>query len=116
MVKLSDFAESDLKKRLIGLYGEVNRSVYGYGTNELRISIYPNMVIFFTKDNRVKALMSIETHFSQIKQSADMALFNEFKLQLREAIEKELKLEPVALFRDFDSDYKMAVTIVVFDD
>lgn len=115
MAKLSEFKESGLKKDLIRLYGEVNRSVYGYGINELKIHVYPNMIIILTKDKRVEALKSLETHYLQLKQSVDIALFSEFKLQFREAMRKELGLEPVALMRDFDADYQMAVTVVVFE-
>ena len=105
---------AELKKSLIKIYGEVTKGIYGYGSNKLQVMLRPDTVIFFSSENRVAALKSLENDFLQIKQSVDNALFSEFKKRMRGKIKEELGLEPVALLRDFDAAYQLAVTVIVF--
>lgn len=104
---------ADFKKQLFRIYSDVNKDIYGAGVIELKINLSGNMIIFFTMDNRVPALRALEERYCQLKQSVDNALFNEFKLRLKKSLKEKLGIEPLAMLRDYDTSYQMAVTIAV---
>lgn len=105
----------ELKKELCRLFIEVNKEIYGYGVTEIKVSLVENMIIFQTKDNRVHVLKILEERNLDLKKSVDQILFDEFKERLYSSLKRNMNLSPVAVFRDFDSVSRMAVTVAVFD-
>lgn len=115
--KMDNFANvSELKKSLFRIYNDVNKEIYGFGVVELKINSNNDMIMFFTRHNRVQALKVLEDRYFILKQSVDHALFQEFKLRLGEKLKDQLGLQPKALLRDYDPDSKIAVTIVFLKD
>lgn len=103
------------KKELFRLFNAVNKEVYGYGVTEFKITCVDNMVIFTTKDNRVHTLQVLEERHMALKRNVDQALFDEFKLRLYDKLTNEIQMQPTALFRDYDPESKLAVTIAIFN-
>ncbi len=107
---------SELKNLLFKMYNDINKQIYGYGVIELRINISSDMIIFVTKHNRLPALKALEARFPQLKQSVDNALFSEFKLMLKERFMEKFDIEPLAMLRDYDPAYQLAMTAIVLSD
>lgn len=107
---------NELKKQLFKIYNDINKEIYGYGVIELKINFSDGMIIFVTKHNRVPALIVLENRFSQLKQSVDQALFSEFKLMLKDRFMEKFNIEPLAMLRDYDSTYQIAMTVIVLSD
>lgn len=105
-----------LKKELFALFNETNKDIYGYGVIELKMTLSDGMIIFVSKHNRVPALIQLEKSHAQLKQSVDYALFTEFKTLLRARIVEKYNINPLAMLRDYDSTYHMAMTVVVLGD
>lgn len=106
---------TEFKKKLLRIYNEVNKEIYGCGVVELKINVSNDMIMFITRHNRVQALKVLENRYFALKQSVDYALFQEFKLRLREKMESQLSMTPKAMLRDYDPDYQIAVTVVFLE-
>lgn len=111
MKKMSN--ANEFKKQLFKIYNDINKQIYGYGVIELKISFTEDMIIFITKHNRVPALVALEQRYSQLKQTVDEALFTEFKRILKEVFTEKFNIEPLAMLRDYDSTYQIAMTAIV---
>jgi len=105
----------EFRKQLWDIYNGVTKDIYGNGVVELRITIDDDTMLFFARHNRVPALAALEARFGPLKQNVDYALHQEFKLRLKERLETEMNIHPLALLKDYDADYKLAVTTVVFE-
>lgn len=103
----------EVKKQLWSIYSDITKGIYGNGVVELKINIYSDMIMFLARHNRVPVLAAMEEHYMQLKQNVDYALFQEFKYRLKISLEKDMNIKVLALLKDYDPDYKLAVTIVV---
>lgn len=104
---------TDYKRKLFKIYNTVNKEIYGYGVTELKVSCMEDMIIFRTRHNRVHALQVLEENYAMLKQSVDQALFSEFKRILRKKLTEEMGLRVVGMLRDYDTNIRTAVTVVI---
>ena len=111
-----DLNITDLKKQLFRIYLDIMKEMYGYGTVEIKINVTDDMIIFFAKSNRTPVLKSIEDNHPFVKQLADYALFSEFKTRLRKSLSEKLGIEALAMLRDYDPAYQVAVTVVILEE
>lgn len=107
---------AELKRLLFQAYNDVNKGIYGYGVTELKISLIDSMILFMTRDNRVYTLEVLEENYALLKQNVDQALYTEFKNRLRNSLLRKLNLEAVSLHRDYDSNSRIAVTVVILNE
>ena len=106
----------ELRKKLSSIYNEVNKNIYGFGVVEIKIKLTSDSITFIAKHNRVQALKVLEKRYFVLKQSVDHALFQEFKLLLKEKLISELELYPETILRDYETDSQIAFTVVLFKD
>lgn len=106
-------SNTEYKRKLFQLYNAVNKEIYGYGVTELKVSCLEDMIIFRTRHNRVHALQILEEHYALLKQSVDQALFSEFKRMLHEKLEEEMGLHVAGMLRDYDTNIRTAMTVVI---
>ncbi len=104
---------AEFKRELFKIYNAVNKTVYGYGVTELKVSFHEDMIIFRTRDNRVHTLEILEKDYVFLKQSVDQALFTEFKKRLRKQLEEKMELQVEGMLRDYDSHICTAITVVI---
>lgn len=104
---------NSFKKSIFKIYNEINKEIYGYGVIELKVHILDDMVICIDKHNRVPALIKLEESNPKLKQSVDYALFVEFKNDIKKQIMEKYDIEPLALLRDYDCTYHVAMTTIV---
>lgn len=107
---------TELRKKLSRIYNDVNKEIYAFGVVEIKIKLTPDSITFIAKHNRVQALKVLEKRYFILKQSVDHALFQEFKLLLKEKLISELGLHPEAILRDYETDSQIAFTVVLFKD
>lgn len=105
-------SENEFKKQLSYLYHRVNKEIYGYGADALRVHYVDNLIVFRTKDKRVRILQILEQKHRELKASVDRALFDLFNARLKEGLETEAGLKAEAVFRDYDAASQTAVTVV----
>ncbi len=106
---------SEQKKLLSRVYNEVNKEIYGYGVNQLKITIEDNVILFLVKHQRVVALKALEMRHASTKMAVDHALHSEFKLRFRERVEAETALKVVSILRDYDPLTEWASTLVIVE-
>ena len=101
-----------LRKKLFRIYNDVNKEIYAFGVVEIKINLTADSITFIAKHNRVQALKVLEKRYVMLKQSVDYALFQEFKLLLKEKLIAELGLEPEVILRDYETNSQIAFTVV----
>ncbi|MDE7010982.1 MAG: Na-translocating system protein MpsC family protein [Oscillospiraceae bacterium] len=106
---------ASMKKKLFELYNEVNKDVYGFGTNEAKIFFVDNMIIFHVQHNRVPCLVALERDYPTIKEITDAAIMKVFKERLSQRLEEALHIRSKAVLRDYNADNLIASTIVILD-
>lgn len=104
---------SDNKRELFKIYNTVNKEIYGYGVTELKVSCLEDLIIFRTRHNRVHTLQVLEENYGMLKQFVDHALFAEFKRVLQMKLEQELGVKVAGMLRDYDTNIRTAVTVVI---
>ena len=103
------------KKSLFKISNDVNKSIYGFGTNEAKIYTADNMIIFSVHHNRVPCLVALEEDNRTLKELVDSAIMKVFKERLAQEIEDLLQIHPIAFLRDYAYQQQIAITVVVFD-
>ena len=106
----------EIRKQLFRIYNDVNKAVYGFGTNESKIYFVDNMIIFNAHHNRVPCLMALEQDTPALKEAVDGAIMKVFKARLGERLQEVLGIRPKAVLRDYACDQLIAITVVVLDD
>lgn len=104
---------TELKKLLSRFYNEVNKEIYGFGVNQLKISIEDNVIHFLVKHQRIVALKALELRHASTKLAVDHALHSEFKLRFLEKVEAETDLKVVSILRDYDPSTEWASTLAI---
>lgn len=107
---------ADFKKQLFRVYNDVNKDIYGSGVVELKISVNDDVIMFYTRHNRVQALRALEDRHSSLKQSVDYALYQEFKFRFGQQLRDRLGIFPKAILRDYDPGSLIAMTAVFLKD
>lgn len=107
---------ADFKKQLFRVYNDVNKDIYGSGVVELKISVNDDVIMFYTRHNRVQALRALEDRHTSLKQSVDYALYQEFKFRLGQQLRDRLGIFPKAILRDYDPGSLIAMTAVFLKD
>ncbi|WP_054939833.1 hypothetical protein [Paenibacillus ihuae] len=106
---------SEYKKLLSRFYNEVNKEIYGFGVNQLKISIEDNVILFLVKHQRVMALKALELRHTPTKMAVDHALHSEFKFRFLKIVEAEMNLKVISILRDYDPSTEWASTIVIVE-
>lgn len=105
----------DSKRFLSGIYNEVNKEIYGYGVVELKVEQKDNIIIFAGKNQRVKILVTLERDYYFLKKIVDLALFEEFKIKLREKLDGKFNFEVISVLRDFDPTVQRSYTLLIIE-
>lgn len=101
------------KEQLFEIYNAVNKNIYGFGTNDVKVITVDNLIIFNAHHNRVPCLRALEENYFTLKESVDAAIMQVFKEQLQEQLSDKMNLHPKAILRDYSADTLIAVTVIV---
>ena len=106
---------AEIKKSLFKIYNDVNKSIYGFGTNKAKIYAADNLIIFSVHHNRVPCLVALEEDNRALKELVDSAIMKVFKERLAQKIEELLQTHPTAVLRDYAYQRQIAITVVAFE-
>ncbi|MCH1640406.1 Na-translocating system protein MpsC family protein [Paenibacillus timonensis] len=106
---------TEFKKLLSRYYNEVNKEIYGFGVNQLKISIEDNVIHVLVKHQRIVALTALELRHASTKLAVDHALHSEFKLRFLQKMEAKTDFKVVSILRDYDPSTEWASTLVILE-
>ncbi|MCI9216683.1 Na-translocating system protein MpsC family protein [Lachnospiraceae bacterium 42-17] len=101
------------KKQLFEIYNAVNKNIYGFGTNDVKVITIDNLIIFSAHHNRVPCLKALEKNYFTLKESVDAAIMKVFKEQLHEQLTNKMDIHPKAILRDYSADTLIVITVIV---
>ncbi|RAL22700.1 Na-translocating system protein MpsC family protein [Thermoflavimicrobium daqui] len=90
------------KRKLAQFCNEISQEMYGLGVKKQRIEIYDDKIIIFGQHKRVPALSALTGKYLDLTLTVDAALIREYKVRLKDYIEKELQIEVVTILKDYD--------------
>ncbi|MDI3328771.1 MAG: DUF2294 domain-containing protein [Alicyclobacillaceae bacterium] len=115
MAEIANYCQPEGRKTLARLYNEVNKEIYGFGVNQLKVEIDGNIITFLVKHQRVTALKALEERYPVLKQVIDFALYHEFKLRFKKKLEQEANLKVESILRDYDPASLWGCTLVILE-
>lgn len=104
---------NESKKKLAHLYNELSKSLFGFGTISLKVSIDGNMITFKAKHRRSPRSEALEGEAPNLKYEVDFYMSNIYKKKIRERLEEEFDMDIEAVLRDYDPSTQWAITNVI---
>ncbi|SCW81714.1 hypothetical protein SAMN04487970_105514 [Paenibacillus tianmuensis] len=104
------------KKKLCHLYNEISKSLFGFGTTLLRVTIDDRIITYYAKHRRSPRSDALEGEAPTLKHEVDFYMSSIYKKKLREKLEQEFGLEIEALLRDYDPATQWAITNVILNE
>ncbi|MCY8939839.1 Na-translocating system protein MpsC family protein [Peribacillus frigoritolerans] len=106
---------SSFKKQLSQLYNDINQEIYSAGVSKQTIDIQDNRIVIFAQTKRSPLISVLSERYSELTLSVDGALAMEYKLRLKENIEKRFGVKVNTIFKDYDSTSDHACTVIYLE-
>ncbi|MCD1163392.1 Na-translocating system protein MpsC family protein [Peribacillus frigoritolerans] len=106
---------SSFKKQLSQLYNDINQEIYSAGVSKQTIDIQDNRIVIFAQTKRSSLISVLSERYSELTLSVDGALVMEYKLRLKENIEKRFGVKVNTIFKDYDSTSEHACTVIYLE-
>jgi len=103
-----------LKQEIVKIYNSINQEIFGIGIKSQRIEVVADKVFIFATHKRIPALKILDADHRSLTASVDMLLMEANKRMLKEQIERQLGLEVLSVFKDYDPQTEHSGTIIVF--
>ena len=106
----------DLKQEIMRVNNNVNITMFGTGLRKQRVMVCEDKIIITADHKRIPALAALDRSDRMTTRFADMAILDEYKRRLREALADQLRLPVVSVLKDYDPDRELAVTVIIMDE
>ncbi|MGA9174575.1 MAG: Na-translocating system protein MpsC family protein [Thermoactinomyces sp.] len=94
------------------VYNKISQEMYGVGVKKQKIEIIDDKIVIFSENKRIPALSVLRDKYSELTLSADAALIREYKIRLKEQLEKLLNLKVATILKDYCPETEAACVVV----
>jgi hypothetical protein len=101
-----------LKRQVAQVYNKISQEMYGVGVKKQKIEIIDDKIVIFSENKRIPALSVLRDKYSELTLSADAALIREYKIRLKEQLEKLLNLKVATILKDYCPETEAACVVV----
>lgn len=105
----------ELKQRILQVYNGVHQDLFGLGLRQQSIEFAANKIIIVDVSTRVPILKGLVSEKPVLVSRMDHLLLDAYKLQFMESLRSSLKLNIVAVLKDYDAATELSGTIIVLD-
>lgn len=105
----------EFKQEILKVYNAVNKQIFNTGVRQQNVEFVGNKIIILSLNSRVPVLRLLDEDYSDSTKYLDHLLSQIFKKQIKAALEKQFKLNIVAVFKDYDAMTEYSGTIICLD-
>lgn len=106
----------DLKQEIMRVNNNVNITMFGTGLRKQRVMICEDKIVITADHKRIPALAALDKLERMTTRFTDMAILDEFKRRLKEALVDQLRLPVTSVLKDYDPEQELAVTVIIMDE
>ncbi len=103
------------KQEVMRINNAVNQELFGIGLLWQKVELNEDRVLIFARNRRVRALTAIDGREGLTTRLIDIALLEEYKRRLLEALKKRFALPIRALLKDYDPVEELAFSLILLD-
>ena len=105
----------ELKQRILQVYNGVHQNLFGLGLRQQSIEFAANKITIVDISTRVPILKGLVDEKPVLVSRMDHLLIDVYKLRFMQCLKSELKLNIVAVLKDYDAATELSGTIIVLD-
>ncbi len=105
---------SELKRNLLKSFDSIYLDIFQFGVKRLSIDILGNKILIVGEHARLPGLQALDHSQRFVTRLTDVALLDECKVRLKQAIEEKMPdIRVLTVLNDYDPHTEIAATIIV---
>lgn len=109
------FTAGEFKQEILKVYNSINKRIFNVGVKQQNVEFTANKIIVVSLNTRVPVLKLLDDNYADATAYFDYLLAQSFKKQIKLALEKQFKLNIIAVFKDYDVGTEYSGTIIYLD-
>jgi len=101
------------KQQIQAINNRTNKELFEVGLLWQKVEVFDDAILLITRNKRVHALKNLDKKDRVTTRLVDLALLDEYKERIKKALIEELGLEPVTIFKDYDPETEISVTVII---
>ncbi|MDK2824265.1 MAG: hypothetical protein PWP71_2183 [Clostridia bacterium] len=103
------------KQQIQAINNKINIELFQVGLLWQKVEVLDNAILLITRNKRVPALKAIDAIDRNTTRFIDLALLDEYKRRFKKALVEELGINFVTIFKDYDPETEISVTLIIKD-
>lgn len=108
-------SEGEIKQEILRIYNAINKRIFNVGVKQQKVDFVDNKILIMSLNSRVPILKLLDSGHSFATRQIDYLLFQEFKKQIKQALEERFQLNILAILKDYDPETEFSGTVVVLE-
>lgn len=108
-------SEGEIKQEILRIYNAINKRIFNVGVKQQKVDFVDNKILIMSLNSRVPILKLLDSGHSFATRQIDHLLFQEFKKQIKQALEERFQLNILAILKDYDPETEFSGTVVVLE-
>lgn len=108
-------SEGEVKQEILRIYNAINKRIFNVGVKQQKVDFVDNKILIMSLNSRVPILKLLDGDHPFATRQIDHLLFQEFKRQIKQALEERFQLNILAILKDYDAETEFSGTIVVLE-
>jgi uncharacterized protein YbcI len=104
-----------LKQEILKIFNEINIRIFDAGVRRQKVDFVGNKILILSVNRRAPVLKLLDHTDRAATRRIDSLLFDQFKAEVKKALEQEFNLNIVAILKDYDVLTEYSGTIVILD-
>lgn len=105
----------EFKQEILKVYNAVNRQIFNTGVRQQNVEFAGSKIVILSLNTRVPILRLLDDEYSGSTDFLDHLLTQVFKKQIKLELEKQFRLNVIAVFKDYDAASEYSGTIICLD-
>ncbi|WP_153725288.1 Na-translocating system protein MpsC family protein [Heliorestis convoluta] len=101
------------KQQIQTINNKTNMEIFQTGLLWQKVEVIDDAILLITRNKRVPALQALDQKDRITTRLIDQALLEEYKERLKKALVEQLGIDFVTIFKDYDPDTEISVTIII---
>lgn len=103
------------KQQIQAINNKINIELFQVGLLWQKVEVLDNAILLITRNKRVPALKALDAIDRHTTRLMDLALLDEYKKRFKNALLQELGLNFITIFKDYDPETEISVTLIIRD-